>query len=441
MKARNENTNDYDQLLNILKVKLEFESGYNPNQLGQKGKNSIITAILETTKQLPVSLAQIKRVIIDPRIKLICTTSERIKAAAGASASAYFSPDTVAIYFSPLSLTTSLINHEFRHADSFLRHMQNEKNLLQATFPIVFNQENIQHYTQALNSGDKRIKHFMTLWERNKRKEFLSPDDIQLLNNYMRAAQQCLVPLIYDINDKKILPLLIQQGVQPGSIMTKGLEQMKILSLETQGNKLIIAMEPVDPAMRIFQVLKDVNEKLNNETYRNKSTIEKLIERDAYTFQRLSEDAINLFYPEAQNLINEDIKIYNQKIEKANISSPEISKHNIFNKIDSAYDQLVFFVKTNCPNLSQAIQSKEFSLAVRQGSSNGQYKAIEQILNYVKSNLEVDAKFNINAKSSNGNTALDWAQQKIKDPDILKNTVDLLIKYGAKSKSTLENSI
>lgn len=430
-----------DTLREILNNKIKIDSSL-ANDEGKIAKEIVINKIIETTIELPVSLEQISRVVASPTFSMICTSSDYIKKIVGDSASAYFSADMNCIYFCKDNLNSSLINHEFRHADCFLRHKDSEKNAIFAFCPISINGEikNIEKYINALDKGDERIKRYILLWRKNKLNQPLSEVEMNELNNYEEAAKTCLTPLIYDINSLDILPILETQGIVPGKIVTKGLEKMRILSVQKNNDNLTIIMEPVEAAFRVFQVLDDVKVKLNNPHYSKKSFLEKLFERDAYTFQRLSKAAIATFYPEAQNLIDEDIKFHNErllKLKKSEKSSEvSISKQNIFQNIDRDLQELNSLSKPfNDKTLNNAIAKSDFSLALKRAAALGGLVLAKNIIEYVEKRSIPN--FNINAPSGNGNTALDWAEEKITHFALKQEMVAFLTSKGAISGKAL----
>ena len=418
-----------EKLREILQSKVEVDA-HVALEDRQKNKETIIEAIIGAAQKLPVCYDQIIRVATHPQFHIFCTTIEHIREMTAQSVAAVCTLNDNCIHLSAGYLNPQIVNHEFRHADLFLRHKDFVPHLLVAPFPVLPTPDNIRNYVSALDKGDDRIRRFKRLWEKEKLKRGLSLQEKEELRLYEAAVQECQAPLIADRNKLENLAALEALELKPGSIVEKGLEKMRILAIRVEKQQIIIEMEPAEPALCVFAGLEVVHEKLANDHYRDKSFIEKLIERDAYTFQCLSEKAIKMFYPEASAMLREDIKLAerNYKRDQAEVL---ISKQNIFQKIDAAHEELISLSKAFADkDLESALVKKDFSLAVRRLSAHGGLALMKQAMAYVDADKKI--VFDINSRSTNGNTALDWADKRIKDPVLKQSTMEFLASKGAR---------
>jgi hypothetical protein len=337
-------SNTAEALLARLRQKVKVDNHF-PAERHLTVQAFVIEKIIETTKALPDCLDQVMRVVTNPRFQIVVTTAEYINEVSGINASSVFIPEDNCILFAPSKLNPSVINHEFRHADLHYRHIDHVRDDESAAFPILKTETSMRDYESALDRGDDRVKRYKLLWEK-KLKNNLSRQEEDEFAQYEAAAQGCLAPVIVDTNSLNILPFLGVMGVRKGAVIKKGLERKEILDIQVMSDRILIALTPADIAMRVFFLLELVSENLNNEHYRDAPAYIKLVERDAYTFQNFSARAIEVFYPEANRLMQEDMKLCEQL---KRLGESLIVKKNLFQKSDAVPDKLKLDDQTTCP--------------------------------------------------------------------------------------------
>jgi hypothetical protein len=112
----------------------------------------------------------------------------------------------------------------------------------------------------------------------------------------------------------------------------------------------------------------------------------------------------------------------------------ENSKSTLFSKPDSnPLDDCLSLLKEACSTeqkgdeMMEAINSELYSQAFRKACAYGAVEVINLLLEH-KSLLK---NFDINEKSSNGNTALDWVKKSTIDDKVKVSLVEQFIKLGA----------
>lgn len=275
----------------------------------------VVNTISSTAEKLPVSKAPMQRVFERDEFKIICTTTNRIEKLTHVGASAFFVPASTTIHLSSQSLTEGLIHHEFIHADSFFRHRTKscfEENIIDAIFPIFpATNKNIKKYQKALDKGDDRVRDFKNLWGKEQKKLVLTSVERDRLYAYKAASKNCLAPIIRDINPIQTYQKILDLGWYPNKkdfTITKEGITMRVISVEKSSTATIIIMKPETSFYSVLHILDKLEEKLVKGSYKDLPKKLKLTERDAFTFEFLSQEAIDLFYPEANQLRLKDIE-------------------------------------------------------------------------------------------------------------------------------------
>ncbi len=284
--------------------------------------SKITENIAKTIEIFPHSESYIGRVLHNEKLKIVCTTSKKIKASNSDSTQAYFQTSGK-IFFAPIveggESAMVTINHEFMHADTFFRHAKNpcyRKNPFNALAPIhPYSLKNIQKYHKAFDLGDARIAEFGILraGKRFSKKTLstqrLTENENKLLERYTAAAADFFF-------DKNIGNSLIGIALMPSEYqmlvdkgyLDKGLKagdtcfypsgvRGKIVFIGLENNQFVLKLRPLDVASKLI-ALPD-RAKIYTK-YKDPDI--KIAEREAHTFQYLSEEAIKTFYPEAYEL-------------------------------------------------------------------------------------------------------------------------------------------
>ncbi|MDF2867524.1 MAG: hypothetical protein K0S11_994 [Gammaproteobacteria bacterium] len=290
----------------------------------------------ELARRLPGSKQLINRALSNDNFKIYCSTQQQIKASFGSQADAIFHGQGQVFYISDSpKVDPVLLHHEFIHADTFFRHQSQRckadsiESAITPVFPATV--ENIRDYNQALALGDKRINHFAELRAKKKRGLKLSSIDSGLLDSYTQASKNCLSSVIVTPISPHTYQQLTQAGWKQGSQdftfalpIDNDKELVEVIQeLPIQGSKRLLAVKPRDPAYAVSIIPRVVTSALNQPTYKNKSEKIKLAEREAYTFQTLSEQAIQTFYEEAYTLRNYYFNLCTE--DTASLSNPAMT--------------------------------------------------------------------------------------------------------------------
>lgn len=276
----------------------------------------IVSAVKKTIKELPVSAEHILRVLDNNRFSLFCTTSQGLNRMIRdhVNPSAYYDVNSARLYATGSKVSLGLMNHEFLHADTGLRHGRGDCNAtdkVASMFPLYpASFKNMAVFQQAFDKGDARVQAYQRLRERNKKGESLTKREQKMLAQNDAATQHCLRPVIQDSGPRNMYDSLLTLGYKPGMkgfTLSRDGETREVLNVKRTRQKTIVFMRQVDPVPAFFTSMQTVNDKLQS-SYKHKSWLIKLIERDAFTFQHLSADAIEHFYPEVNALRQRDIK-------------------------------------------------------------------------------------------------------------------------------------
>lgn len=148
------------------------------------------------------------------------------------------------------------------------------------------------------------------------RKEKLSQAQLKRFNKYEEAAKDCLADnLIIDgasTYHNLILGIFSSMGWKPGmkGFTAKIFDKLdfEIVDVKQTSEGTTIILRPVNASVAVCMTTAKVRDMLQRDVYRNFSEKKKLIERDAFTFEHLSENAMKTFYPEAHKMRTRDLK-------------------------------------------------------------------------------------------------------------------------------------
>jgi len=139
-----------------------------------------------------------------------------------------------------------------------------------------------------------------------------------------------------------------------------------------------------------------------------------------------------------QKIYDEFIKtVINKNLSEALSVSPLQHLSVFSSKIDSSAFQLIKALEKLISDASQsnalliAIKKGQYSLALRKACAANKPELVETILQF-KDLLHID----VNEKSSNGYTALDWFEEKTSESAEKNRVMDLFFECGAESRST-----
>lgn len=131
--------------------------------------------------------------------------------------------------------------------------------------------------------------------------------------------------------------------------------------------------------------------------------------------------------------------------ESAPVSEAEINKKyrgTLFDIANYPHKILYAEAKTLCANNPKfdsylnAIKEKQYSVALRKAASIGSLRLTTLLLNY-----RAAIYFDVNERSSNGNTALDWIKQAKVKTAIRSLIIKQLIKHGATEEHKLDKTV
>lgn len=280
-----------------------------PKSIADKiNQQFIIDRIIDTAKKLATAGQVIMRVLENNCTVIKLTNMQYLQKMTGNTAAGCFTPLELCIYLTDdqYYLTPELISHEFRHADIYLRHKDINADQTIGSLPVIFTPP--EKFSSALDKGDERIREFKQLWTMSKSGKQLTIHQQNVFEQYTLASQDCLLPYIEEKIPLHLKKQVVLQGFQVGRTVKRNFMEMKVVRMTEENNILIIGMIPTDPVVGIINLVEFTNVKLSNTMYLNKSWLVKLFERDATIFERLSQNAIDMFYPEAQLLIEQDMQ-------------------------------------------------------------------------------------------------------------------------------------
>ncbi|MFN7093863.1 MAG: hypothetical protein ACK4M7_00720 [Burkholderiales bacterium] len=277
----------------------------------------IVDQVFKTMEKLPSSKGHIERSIRDPRFKLQCITNDKL---ARENFLGRFVPKENSLYVKTIIADREganiepTLHHEFRHADFSLLH-QNEGcftyRKLAPFFPIT--PDMIKKFTEALDLGDNRVKEFNSLFKQKQDGKFLNLTERKLLNKYKEASKECF-PYVSkeNISELDLMNLLSDSGWLEGEIK----ENINIFGVEAKLLELGGSGQDNDPYYALIQSINGMDSLLATPDYVSSKLPfysnwrhDPLAEREAYTMQRLSIKAMEVFYPEAYQITQEFINI------------------------------------------------------------------------------------------------------------------------------------
>lgn len=286
--------------------------------------------IVATTENLPHSRKYIIPTLRKKGFRVVCTSKEELDKATGGGADGTFVGNGLYIAVDAKKPREGLVNHEFMHAHNFFLHetKQCETDDETAFVPVYpVNAGTIREYNKAFDIGDARIKEFAGLRKKRAEGGVLTRDETELLEKYTQASAGCLISDFENEISASMYDTLIKSGWKEGArnsatVAREGGEKIEIVQItkvkkSDQSYQYMSLMRAKDSAQTVILVPSKVQTMLNLPRYRDKSESVKLAEREAYTFEELSEQAIQVFYEEAhelrQNYIKKCVGDYDKK--------------------------------------------------------------------------------------------------------------------------------
>jgi hypothetical protein len=294
----------------FIKSQIAFSTKLKGNR---KECDEIVEKIIQTTIKLPHTKEQISRAL-NQGVKILCTNIDQIQEFVSFGG-AYFDHTNKLLFFTNERLDERLINHEFTHADSFLRHQTDQCNAedpYDAILPIFPpTPKNIKAYQKALDKGDQRIQDFKQLRIKEKQGSALTKVESNRLLKYKLAAKDCLLFKTVDTNPPEMYDELVKLGWRPGvkglTVPLNNVVTMEILDVTKSASETTCLMQTINPIDSVLYTVDKIDIYLNS-YYQKFTPNSKLAERDAFTFEHLSQNAIKTFYPEADKLRKKDIQ-------------------------------------------------------------------------------------------------------------------------------------
>lgn len=279
--------------------------------------------ICQTIQELPVSKETIVSVI--ENIPIVCSTNYHLtkKANENMQLGPYdviggaFNSYRQRLYLTPNDKPT-VIHHECIHASLFKTHRTDNCFMPYDWAPLpVYSTEpfvELQAFANALNIGERRIHEFYKLLKEEEAGKKLITEKKNLLNTYKMAAKNCLSETFKELHPITYYSDLVTKGWNPNKSGKEVLifstkyninMEMRIINAEVINNKTIVTVEPVDKNHSFLASFYRMFENLNS--YPPDYGIQ-LAEKTAYTFDGLSKEAIEVFYPEANEMLKQDSK-------------------------------------------------------------------------------------------------------------------------------------
>lgn len=323
------NQNPMIDIKALVDQRLVVEPGTNFNHTFCAKK--ITENIAKTVEIYPHSDSYISRVL-HSEVKIVCTTLKKINKAVKSkdNIQGYFQT-TGKMFLAPIiegrqnQSAMVTINHEFMHADAYFLHSKDpcyRKNPLNPSNAVVpvhpYSLKNIQEYHKAFDLGDDRLEKFGTLRARKEYskkeyskkkliKEKFTAKENKLLERYMAAAASCpfyvntdnsITVSVLTSSEHQMLIRTLDKDLKVGDTCFYPTGQkVEVVFISLENNQFILKLKPLDVASKLINIPDRIKALTK---YENPDV--KIAEREAYTFQDLSETAIKTFYPEAYEL-------------------------------------------------------------------------------------------------------------------------------------------
>jgi hypothetical protein len=224
------------------------------------------------------------------------------------------------IFFGSERATKATIRHEFYHAHNFFYHQNGKckgthgesvEALREQTAPIYpRTQTEIERYHQAFARGDKRINEYISLIEKEEKGQ-LTENEKKRYEVYSKALSGCL-PIVFQDDINEILnqnhflekcnqSLLYYYLVKFYFYFTlSDADGIKMMDLRNDNGKFTMIRKTTNLksfANSFKDLLIDYHQ-----AYQDKPPLDRIAEREAYTFETLSEEAQKVIYREAYAL-------------------------------------------------------------------------------------------------------------------------------------------
>jgi hypothetical protein len=290
-----------------------------------KNCQEINNKIINLTEKLPHTASYILKTVRQKSFKIVCSSRQRMNDIEGIF---NISKEKLILPLDDLDLLNlNTIHHEFIHAINYFS-QKNDRcqdtnffrtldNRVAPIFPV--NKNNIKIYNEAFDVGDKRVNKFKELWKKEKQVK-LNETELTELKRYMTASKGCILePSKIEISQTKY-EMYTNLGLKDNEKISHFIQMPTEFALKTEfwlGSYEIVRIhkthlkenqykyyafiKPRYPEQAILALPERIKIILAT-NYKNSSTLSNLIEREAFTFESLSESAIKTFYPEAKKL-------------------------------------------------------------------------------------------------------------------------------------------
>lgn len=255
-----------------------------------------------------------------PETHIYCTTKTRVKNITGESSSGTFESTTKSVYLDSEIATEGtnvcgLVRHEFFHAENYFRHTTKHckaKRKEEAVPVYPASPQRIKQYNDALDKGDQRTKDFLNLYNKKNHGNKLTESENKLLEKYLEASKACLPYAHYlPISNKmhvQLYKMHSQNKNQPIHIVDPTYGKFEVLDIRDNKPGIYAIVNTTEPFQTIMLISDKINYFLNLPLYKNKTEAIKLAEREVYTREFIPDETYQIFYPEAYELRQKDIK-------------------------------------------------------------------------------------------------------------------------------------
>ncbi|MCD6026750.1 MAG: hypothetical protein K0R08_1269 [Solimicrobium sp.] len=338
----NDNTLSFFTIAQLLDVKFTVDPAI-PKELHKGLKcEEMKKRIQQTAEIFPPSEGPIRRVLEHPSFDgVVCTTLKELgkKQSGGVGV---FNPEERRIHLGETDqLAHHVISHEFIHADYFFRHTTAPFNADAYSYVAMLpfypgTEENIHLYKMALDEGDKRVDNFRKIKQKKNSGEILSTQEYELFKKYEDASQGSLTDYVLVVRSSQpeyhSLMKLIPIQEQAGGVRIKMYDlEVEVEVLNFSPGKLVrgphqngkFYVRFLSPGDLVCVEIAAASKVLEDPMYRDSGEEAILFERDAYTFQKLSESARQMFYPEANEMRTSGLELSGLKLW-------EMHAHNLF---------------------------------------------------------------------------------------------------------------
>lgn len=331
--------NSIDQITEKLEGQFNLSPELQNNLNARLFCNELSKSVIDLAKKWPNQISNILGILSanhngKPLIRFVCTTEERIIQANNRGGDAlldYYTGDVLIaasetandVYQPKYSSGNhlNLLSHQFFIANVFLRQKACGEDALQPSLPIFSpTVEKVLRFNHALNLGDDRIKLFQELWLKNSDGFYLTTKEQKQFDIFMANSKNCLLVKLKGFLTEQNYQEMLSNGLsdnlrhKPSPIFSKNFfGSIQLLHVGTPSQmpngslQRPFVASTISPEQAVLLLINNpqIVSAKNYNTEPTNINVDILAHRTSYTFQTFSIEAMNYFYPEANEYIKE----------------------------------------------------------------------------------------------------------------------------------------